>query len=112
MIAGLVSGRKSLSDSKTLRRILRREGAELILHGHTHRNISGAVDGPSGSIPVFGLPSSSAEHSSEDRRARFRRFSIRPVENKWRLSIEDHIFKDGMIRKKEIGDHFLPIPPS
>ncbi|MGD8252452.1 MAG: metallophosphoesterase [Desulfobacterales bacterium] len=112
VLAGLVSGRKSLSDSKALRRILRTEGAELVLHGHTHRDFSGVVDGPSGSIPVFGLPSSSAEHAREDRRARFRRFSVRPVENEWRLSIEDHLFSNGGIVKREIGDILLPVPPS
>ncbi|MET0272965.1 MAG: metallophosphoesterase [Phenylobacterium sp.] len=54
--AGVVSRRKALSDAPALREVLARHGAELILHGHAHEPVFGAVAG----IPVLGVPSASS----------------------------------------------------
>ncbi|WP_149538674.1 metallophosphoesterase family protein [Siccirubricoccus phaeus] len=48
--------RKALSDREGLRAVLARHGAELVLHGHHHRTLSGELPGPSGPIPVLGAP--------------------------------------------------------
>jgi len=58
---GAVSKRKSLDDQEALRVILARHGADLVLHGHAHETLIGAVAGPEGaSIPVLGVPSASS----------------------------------------------------
>ncbi|WP_309643866.1 metallophosphoesterase [Phenylobacterium sp.] len=57
---GVVSGRKSLEDAADLRAILARHGVDLILHGHAHEAEVSAIPGPSGPIPVLGVPSASA----------------------------------------------------
>ncbi|WP_338661211.1 metallophosphoesterase [Pararoseomonas sp. SCSIO 73927] len=48
--------RKALSDGPALRGVLARHGAELVLHGHHHRPMRGAIPGPAGPIPVLGVP--------------------------------------------------------
>ncbi|WP_297507899.1 metallophosphoesterase [uncultured Caulobacter sp.] len=58
---GAVSRRKALDDQDALRAVLARRGADLVLHGHAHEALVGAVLGPNGSvIPVLGVPSASA----------------------------------------------------
>jgi 3',5'-cyclic AMP phosphodiesterase CpdA len=56
---GIVSGRKSLRQAPQLLAALKAEGAELVLHGHAHEATVTAVAGPSGQIPVLGVPSAS-----------------------------------------------------
>ena len=58
---GAVSKRKSLDDRHALRDVLARRGADLVLHGHAHEALLGALRGPDGAtIPVLGVPSASA----------------------------------------------------
>jgi 3',5'-cyclic AMP phosphodiesterase CpdA len=58
---GAVSKRKSLDDRHALREVLERRGADLVLHGHAHEALLGALRGPDGAtIPVLGVPSASA----------------------------------------------------
>jgi 3',5'-cyclic AMP phosphodiesterase CpdA len=68
--------RRQLDDAAALRAVLARAGAELVLHGHTHRTALGRVPGPSGPIPVVGVPSASSVGSSEARRARYHVYRI------------------------------------
>lgn len=50
---------KRLVDRAGLVQVLRRHGAELVLHGHNHIGSVGWIDGPSTAIPVVGVPSAS-----------------------------------------------------
>lgn len=56
---GVVSPRRALGDAAGLCDVLRRRGAELVLHGHLHRTRVGRLEGPEGPIPVLGVPSAS-----------------------------------------------------
>ncbi len=58
--AGVVSWRKSLTDAPALRAVLARRGADLVLHGHAHEAVFGAVAGPGEPIPCLCVPSASA----------------------------------------------------
>jgi 3',5'-cyclic AMP phosphodiesterase CpdA len=48
--------RRELRDREALNALLRREGAELVLHGHHHAALRAEVEGPAGPIPVLGAP--------------------------------------------------------
>jgi 3',5'-cyclic AMP phosphodiesterase CpdA len=63
-VAGLTSPRRSLRDADALGQVLRRRGAELVLHGHLHRTTLVSLPGPARSIPVIGVPS--ASHAGPD----------------------------------------------
>lgn len=54
------SRHKGLTDRAALLEVLARRGAELVLHGHTHRAVLDRVAGPRGPIPVLAPASASA----------------------------------------------------
>lgn len=70
------SRRRQLDDAALLRDVLARSGAELVLHGHTHRTSFAQVPGPRGPIPVVGVPSSSSIGTKPERRARYHVYQI------------------------------------
>jgi len=78
--AGVVSRRKALADGPELREVLRRHGAELVLHGHAHEAVFGVVAGPHGPIPVLGVPSASAPSGTHHAAARWHAIEIEPGE--------------------------------
>ena len=50
---------KRLIDGVSLRDVLARHGAELLIHGHDHVHSLTWLDGPNGPIPALGVPSAS-----------------------------------------------------
>jgi 3',5'-cyclic AMP phosphodiesterase CpdA len=75
-VDGAVSRRKALVDRAALRAVLRRAGAELVLHGHARNARLDAVAGPYGPIPVLCVPSSSAWPNPHDEAARWNLVSL------------------------------------
>jgi 3',5'-cyclic AMP phosphodiesterase CpdA len=60
-LPGGASRRKQLRDSLGFREVIASEGADLILHGHTHRSSLAHIDGPDGArVPVIGVAAASA----------------------------------------------------
>jgi len=82
------SRRRRLSDASALRGVLARSGAELVLHGHTHRTSFERVEGPERSIPVIGVPSSSARGREPERRARYHVYRVEPRGDGFALACE------------------------
>jgi 3',5'-cyclic AMP phosphodiesterase CpdA len=67
---------RGLRDRGKLQAVLARTGAELILHGHEHRDVRNFVDGPSGKIPVIGVGSATYDDPRPERRARYNLYRI------------------------------------
>ncbi len=81
---GAVPARKALSDRAALREVLRRAGAELVLHGHARWSRLESVPGPQGPIPVLCVPSSSALPNRHDEAARWHMVTLpAPGEARW-----------------------------
>lgn len=77
--SGAVSGRKALKDQTALRAVLERQGADLVLHGHAHEALVGALPGPGGvTIPVLGVPSASAQGRGKHPAARWHAIEVEP----------------------------------
>ncbi len=74
--SGRISWRKRLMDLDALGSVLTLRGAELVLHGHTHRGAYSLLKGPSGAIPVIGVPSSTTFGRTQEKRARYHLYSI------------------------------------
>lgn len=68
---GAVRARKALADRSQLRAVLKRVGAELVLHGHARFARLESVAGPAGPIPVLCVPSSTAIPNRHDEAARW-----------------------------------------
>jgi 3',5'-cyclic AMP phosphodiesterase CpdA len=82
---------RHLRDHEKLARVVEKVGAELILHGHEHLNLSARLKGPAGDVPVLGIQSGTydpgpsegktdrAMQHAESRRARYRVFTVERV---------------------------------
>jgi 3',5'-cyclic AMP phosphodiesterase CpdA len=67
---------RGLRDRGALQAVLARVGAELVLHGHEHRDLSTSLRGPDGPIPVSCVGSATYDHARLDRRARYHLYEI------------------------------------
>jgi 3',5'-cyclic AMP phosphodiesterase CpdA len=74
--ADVVAGRKALVDAGAMRAVLAEVGAELILHGHAHEALMTTVPGPSGAIPVLGVPAASTPAGGKGQPARWNEIAI------------------------------------
>lgn len=74
-LRGTAVGR-GLSDASAFAAIIRRAGAELILHGHNHKPSVHYLRGADRPVPVVGVASASAFSRTEGRQASYHLFSI------------------------------------
>ena len=70
------SARRRLTDADAFRRVIVKNGAELILHGHIHKTIRASIPGPHGPIPVVGVRASSAIGRRSQRRSQYHLYRI------------------------------------
>lgn len=75
---------KRLTDSAALLALLQRHGVELVLHGHDHIHSTTWIDGPSGKIPIIGVPAASAIAHGRHPAAAYNLFSIEREGDAWR----------------------------
>ncbi|TAK49878.1 MAG: metallophosphoesterase [Xanthobacteraceae bacterium] len=74
---------KRLVDSEELSAALARHGAELVLHGHDHRDSTLWLDGTGRAIPVIGVPSASAAGDASHDAAAYNLYRIARVRGDW-----------------------------
>ncbi|MBK9037302.1 MAG: metallophosphoesterase [Myxococcales bacterium] len=67
---------RGLKDRAEFAAVIKDCGADVIIHGHEHRNMKESLDGPSGTIDVLGIQSGTYEAGHPDRTARYRIFEI------------------------------------
>ncbi|WP_415718631.1 metallophosphoesterase family protein [Roseibium alexandrii] len=85
---------KRLSDASRLRAVVKRAGAELILHGHTHIDSFESIEGPDGPVPVIGVPSATSAPGGHKPAARYNLFSIARQNDGWTCQMEEHGFEE------------------
>lgn len=78
---------KRLTDSDELKALLRRRGADLVLHGHDHRHATVWFDGINGKFPVVGVPSASAVDDGVHDPAAYNLFDISRKGDRWRCDM-------------------------
>ena len=84
----MVSADRRLLDTAALGDVLRRRGAELLLHGHLHRTCFQWLEGPAGSIPSVGVRSGSARGKQRERRAQYHLYRIERSGAGFRIGLE------------------------
>jgi 3',5'-cyclic AMP phosphodiesterase CpdA len=87
-----VSFHKRLTDAESFLPLIRQHGAELILHGHSHRRSRADLPGPAGSVPVLGVSSASASSRDSLHQAVFRIFRINRTSAGWATTCQDHAY--------------------
>ena len=83
--SGAVAWRKRLTDASALRHIVAEQGAELVLHGHSHSSHRVRFETPVGRIPVLGVPSASAAGRGSSPAAAYHLHELRRKEGGWSL---------------------------
>jgi 3',5'-cyclic AMP phosphodiesterase CpdA len=74
---------RRLHDAPELREVLRKHGAELVLHGHLHENSLIWLSGPREGIPCIGAPSASGSPHYKDDPAGYNLFEIDGEPGDW-----------------------------
>jgi 3',5'-cyclic AMP phosphodiesterase CpdA len=74
---------KRLTDGPELIELLRRRGADLVLHGHDHRDATMWIDGPKRPIPAIGAPSASAIDDGRHDPAAYHLFRVESAGEAW-----------------------------
>lgn len=89
--------RKRLTDGPLLCEVLARQGAELVLHGHSHRGCRRALATAFGPLPVIGVPSASIAHGPPGRRARYHLYRVARAPDGWDVlvSARDYLAAEG-----------------
>ena len=67
---------RALTDAADFEAVIRRIGAELIIHGHNHRLSVAHMEGPDRRVPVVGVASASAIRGTPEHRAGYHLFEI------------------------------------
>jgi 3',5'-cyclic AMP phosphodiesterase CpdA len=71
-----IEARRRLTDTAAFCEIIRKAGAELVLHGHLHKTVRRTIPGPTRPVPVIGVRSSSAIGHQARRRAQYHLYHI------------------------------------
>ena len=75
-LPGQTKAIRRLRDAKLFRDLIAQFGAELVVHGHDHKQSLFWAKGPNGPVPVVGVASASAVHQDRPCRARYNLFQI------------------------------------
>ncbi len=87
-LPGLSKPRHDLEDADALADVLERHGAELVLHGHEHREMLAWHPTPIGRIPIIGVPSASlAVPYKNEPLARYNLYRLLPDANRPRIEM-------------------------
>lgn len=88
-LPGQASRTHGLADATELSVMLERVGAELVIHGHKHRNMLAWRMHPKGPVPVIGVPSASMNRPREhEALARYNLYRITPATSAAPAAIE------------------------
>jgi 3',5'-cyclic AMP phosphodiesterase CpdA len=87
-LPGQAKPSRALRDAADLERTLLRHGAELVLHGHNHRDMLAWLTVTTGSFPIVGIGSSSAYRTRrKETLARYNVYRIHPDSNHKRIEL-------------------------
>lgn len=87
-LPGMTDWSRALHDAGDLAAVLKRFGAELVIHGHHHKHTVNHLETSAGVIPVVGAPSASAAHRvGRKPAARFNLYRIERAGRRWRIEL-------------------------
>jgi 3',5'-cyclic AMP phosphodiesterase CpdA len=91
----LFTPRLGLWGAKLFREVVAEAGAELVLHGHTHKSSIYAIPGPQADVPVVGVAAAGAAQSETGAHdpARYNLFNISRQAGGWQCSLREFGFQ-------------------
>jgi 3',5'-cyclic AMP phosphodiesterase CpdA len=87
-VRGAASLHKRLFGIGLFQEVVRENGAELVLHGHTHQPTVSHIDGRSGQVPVVGVSSTSQAPGGHKPAAGYNLFEISGDPGAWRCGLQ------------------------
>ncbi|NKC02493.1 metallophosphoesterase family protein [Brucella haematophila] len=107
-IHGATPTHKRLYGIRRFQKVIRKHGAELVIHGHTHLATKYEIDGPNGNVPVICVPSASQNYGGHKPPARYNLFNIdRKPDGGWHCLWEQHGIEDASERIFKISEQEL-----
>ncbi len=108
-VRGAVSQHKRLFGIGRFQKAMRRCGAELILHGHSHLPSLYRIDGRDGKIPVVGVAAAGQAPDGSHPAAQYNLFDIDGEKGRWRIRLTRRGFSGpasppGEIEAVELGE--------
>jgi len=85
--------RLGLEGARRFRQVVRECGAELVLHGHTHRSSIHAIEGKDHDVPVIGVAAAGAAPEGKDDPARYNFFRIERGGQNWTCTMREFGFQ-------------------
>ena len=89
--------RKGLWGGERFRKVVAEAGAELVLHGHTHRSTRRSIPGPNGAIPVIGVAAAGTAIIDDNHGdpARYNLFEIAGKAGDWHITLREYGYERG-----------------
>jgi 3',5'-cyclic AMP phosphodiesterase CpdA len=106
-LRGVTTRLKRLFGIGLFQDVVRRHGAELVLHGHTHEATIHHIHGPAGQVPVVGVPAVAQGFGGRRPAARFNLFTISGGPGAWSCRMEARGIADHACRIATISDRNL-----
>lgn len=86
--------RKAMADTNQFVDVVRKHGAELVLHGHNHRQMLAHIECDHDRIPVFGVASASARQSILHPAAHYNLYRIQRANDEWACEVTVRAWQD------------------
>lgn len=86
--------RKAMADTKQFVDVVREHGAELVLHGHNHRQMLAHIERDNYRIPVFGVASASARQTVLHPAAHYNLYRIERANDGWACEVTVRAWQD------------------
>ncbi|MBO6730918.1 MAG: metallophosphoesterase [Rhizobiaceae bacterium] len=106
-VRGATATRKRLYGIRRFQKVLRKAGAELVIHGHTHLATTHWITGKDGRIPVVGVAAAGQGPGSSKPAAQYNLFDIDGKPGAWRLTLQRRGLKGEAIDPVKIASEEL-----
>ena len=102
-----MGSRRGLTDSSQLLSTLAARGAELVIHGHGHRQMRAMLPAGARRIPVYGVLSASARDDNPDKKAGYNVYELNRDAAGWRTRVKSFILDEQTQQFEQVLDETI-----